>query len=42
MKNIIPPSVPIDKIYEVISSETRKFEIRRKLSATQEKRQETI
>lgn len=42
MKNVIPPSVPIEKIYEVISSETRKFEIRRKLSATQDKKQETV
>lgn len=41
MKNTPAASNPIDKIYELASSETRKFEIRRKLSAAHEKRQET-
>lgn len=40
MKNTPQTGNPIDKIYEVVTSETRKFEIRRKLSATNEKRQE--
>ena len=40
MKNTPTTGNPIDKIYEVVTSETRKFEIRRKLSAANEKRQE--
>ena len=41
MKNTVPTSIPIDKIYEVITNETKKIEIRRKLSATNEKRLES-
>lgn len=40
MKNTPATTNPIDKIYEVVTSETRKFEIRRKLSAAHEKRLE--
>ncbi len=38
MKNTNPTVIAIDKIYEVISSETKKYEIRRKMSANHEKR----
>lgn len=41
MKNTPQTGNAIDKIYEVVTSETRKFEIRRKLSATNEKRQDS-